>query len=91
MLVGTHTPGADYLRACFHELLVCGVDVFLDVGMCVNRGSVFAGRQGCLLKVRDSFLLNRGKTSVRGRISSPDTSVIGWLCFILGKFRLLCK
>lgn len=40
--------------------------------------------------VRDSFVMERGRKVRKSRISSPDTSVIGWCCFFLGKFRLLC-
>lgn len=41
--------------------------------------------------VKESLLMDREERSVEGRISCPDKSVIGWLCFVLGKFRLLCK
>lgn len=41
--------------------------------------------------VRDSFLMDRGRMVSKRQGLLPDMSVIGWLCFILGKCRLLCK
>lgn len=38
-----------------------------------------------------AFQWTEGEWPIKHKISFPDISVIGWLCFILGKFRLLCE
>lgn len=42
-------PSAGFSRARVDELSSCRVNVVRDLGMCVNKAGVFAGRQRVLL------------------------------------------
>lgn len=57
--------------------------------MCINRAEFLQEGRMPTEDVRDSFLMDRGEWSVKDKVSFPDIPVIGWLCFILGKCRLL--